>query len=194
MSLSVANHSSGFVQQGTVDWVALARAPVTFSVDALARYSTAGIDVLTVTTGQRAFSSIALPSTVESNILDQLSKLPCVSFYGKVAWFGFGLRHVLYDLIDKEGGLAYLAICGCLGQSYDSFLGAQVLRAFCQCLDLPIDLQPGLQCWQALLKPCAGIFMTTKFTHLIYGFTRLLAPWAQDGIEQYEATKAESLA
>ena len=106
MALSAPDRSCGIATQGTVDWVALANTPVTFFIDVLARFSKAGIDPFTVATGQAAFSSIILPWKVQRDVLDHLSKLPCVSLYGKVAWFGFGLSHVLYDLIDKEGDLA----------------------------------------------------------------------------------------
>ena len=134
----------GFKQQGTIDWVALAKVPVTFSVEVLARLSKAGIDPFTVVAGQAVCSSFILPPRVHSEVVDHLSKLRRVSLYGKVAWFGFGLRHVLYDLVEKDEGVACLALCGCLSESYSPFLGAQVFRDLSRCQNVPSELSPGL--------------------------------------------------
>lgn len=81
-------------------------------------------------------------------------------------------------------------------ESYDSFFGAQVLRALCRirCLDIPPELIPGIQSWQALLKICAGSFHATRFPTLLDGFQRILGFWTSRGVDQREATALESLA
>lgn len=186
--------TSGFRQQGTMDWVALAQKPVQFSFSVLARYSKAGIDPLTVAAGQATCTSLKIPWKVQQEILERMSKLPCMALYGKVAWFGFGLKHALLDLTDRDGGLECLTLCGCLAESYSSFFGAQVLQAFCRRQNMPSDLLPGIRNWQALLKPCAGIFASSKFPNLIQGFARLLVPPSPLGVHSYEATPPDVLA
>jgi hypothetical protein len=186
--------ASGFQQQGTTDWVALAQKPVEFSFNVLARYSKAGIDPLTVAAGQAACTSLKIPWKTQQEVLERMSKLPCVAMYGQVAWFGFGLKHALHDLTDRDGGLQCLTLCGCLAESYNSFFGAQVLHAFCQRQSMPSDLLPGIRNWHALLKPCAGIFAGSKFSNLVQGFARLLVPPTSLGIPSYEATAPDALA
>ncbi|MCJ1361017.1 hypothetical protein MMC16_000113 [Acarospora aff. strigata] len=196
MALAPQNNSGGFSQQGQLDWVALAKAPVTFTFEALARYSKAGVDSLTVVGGQAICSSFNLPPNVQHNVLDILEKLPRLSLYGKVAWFGFGLHHVLQDLTERDGGVACLALCSCLTESYDSFFGAQVLRALCKkrLPNIPSELLPGLRPWEALLKPCAGVFSNTKFPKLVDGFSRILGFEFGNGVDERTPTEPGSLA
>ena len=113
--------ASTFRQQGTMDWVALTQKPVQFSFNVLARYSKAGIDPLTVAAGQAACTSLKIPWQVQEEMLERMSKLPSVALYGNVAWFGFGLKHALFDLIDRDGGLECLTLCGCLAESFSNF-------------------------------------------------------------------------
>lgn len=186
--------ASSFRQQGTMDWVAFAQAPVQFSFNVLARYSKAGIDPLTVAAGQAACTSLQIPWKAQEEILERMSKLPCMALYGGVAWFGFGLRHALLDLTDRDGGLACLTLCGCLAESFSAFYGAQVLHAFCRQQNMSSALLPGIRNWHALLKPCAGIFASSKFPNLIHGFACLLATPAPYGMRAYEATAPDALA
>lgn len=76
----------------------------------------------------------------------------------------------------EDGGVSCIALCGCLTESYDTFFGAQVLGALCKirCPDIPSELLPGIRPWQALLRPCIGIFSNTKFPKLVDGFQRFL--------------------
>lgn len=175
MALAPQSSPPSFAQQGTLDWVSLAKAPVTFTFESMARYSKAGVDTTTVVAGRAICSSFLLPPHVEKDILDTVEKLPRIALYGKVAWFGFGLKHVLQDLMERQGGIACVALCGCLMESYDSFFGTQVLRALCKirCPHIPPELIPGIQPWQALLKICAGAFTNTRFPLLLNGFQRL---------------------
>ncbi len=69
-----------------------------------------------------------------------------------------------------------------------------MLPSWCALQKIPPGLLPGIQRWQALLEPCVGIFTTSKFSNLLDGFSRMLAPWTTYGIDQREATVAESLA
>lgn len=186
--------ASSFRQQGTMDWVALAQKPVQFSFNVLARYSKAGIDPLTVAAGQAACTSLQIPWKTQQEILERMSTLPCLALYGNMAWFGFGLKHALFDLTDRDGGLECLTLCGCLAESFTTFYGAQVLHAFCRHQNMFSALLPGIRNWHALLKPCAGFFAGSKFPTLIHGFACLLIPHSSSGMRSYEATAPEALA
>lgn len=195
MDLTPYRGSSEFTHQGTVDWVALARAPVTVSFDILARCSKAGVDASTVHAGQVIGSFFIIPQKAQQEVIDHLRRLSSVALYGNVAWLGFGLRHVLYDLLAKDGGISFLALCGCLTQSYSRFFGAQVLRALCQLKNMPSELVPGILQWQSLLKSCEKIFSSSRFAKLLdEGFTPILASRTDRGMDECEATHPERLA
>jgi hypothetical protein len=61
--------------------------PVQFSFNVLARYSKAGIDPLIVAADQAACTSLKIPWKTRQEVLERLSKLPCVEMYDQLAWF-----------------------------------------------------------------------------------------------------------
>lgn len=56
----MAAHSSqvagGLMEQGSIDWVALSKTSVSFSLEILARCARAGVETLTIAVGQAIFS------------------------------------------------------------------------------------------------------------------------------------------
>lgn len=194
MAVVPHHESSAFSQQGSFDWVSLARAPLEISFNVLTRYSKAGVDPCTVVAGQAACSALVMPHQPKKEVLKQLSKLSKVKLYNGTVQVGFGLKHVLQDLVARDEGISCLAICGCLTQSYDNFYCAQVLRALCQQQKMPSDLVPGVLQWEALLKACAKIFSTSKFSRLLEGFVRIVTPWTMIGIDERESTPPDRLA
>ncbi len=185
-----------FSNQGTLDWLALAKAPVNISLDVLTRYSKAGVDPSSVMAGQIVCSFIVMTPKAEKEVLEHLRKLPRVAMYGNVAKFGFGLQHVLEDLLQRDGGTSCLALCGCLTHSYDLFFGARVLRSLCERRKMPVELRPGVMQWKALLEPCNNIFSGSRFAkHVDEGFTPLLVERNENtGHCRLEATDPEELA
>ena len=173
--------------------MALAQKPIQFSFNVLARYSKADIDPLTVAASQAACTSLQIPWKTQQKILERMSKLPFLALYGDVAWFEFGLKHALFDLIDRDGGLDCLTLCGCLAESFNTFYGAQILHAFCRHQNMPSALLPGIRNWHTLIKPCAGIFASSKFPILIHGFACLLVPSSSSSMHQYETTAPDAL-
>lgn len=161
----VPQNDPQFSNQGQLDWVALAKAPVTFTFESLARYSKAGVNTLTVVAGRAVCSSLIIPGHIEKSLLEQISRLPRIALYGKVAWFGFELQHVLQDLTENEGGVSCFALCGCLMHTYDSFYAAQVLRAFCKlnCPDIPSHYLPGFSRGNLFSKSAQGPSLAPSF-------------------------------
>ena len=123
-----------------------------------------------------------------------MSKLSCLTLYENVAWFGFGLKHALFDLIDRDGGLECLTFCECLAESFNTFYEAQILHAFCRHQNMLFALLSGIRNWHNLIKPCAGIFVSFKFFNLIHGFVCLLRPPSSSGLGLHEATAPDALA
>lgn len=69
MALVSQDGSSGLKHHAQLDWAALAKAPVTFTFETLARYSKAGVDSLTVIAGQTICSPSILPPNVQRDVL-----------------------------------------------------------------------------------------------------------------------------
>src|SRR5215471_14934789 len=171
---------SQFSQQGQLDWLALARAPVTYSVEVLARYGQAGVEAITVAMGQAICLQFDLKPITQTQLDESLAKLKTFTSYGRIAWFGFGLKHILDDLCSTEQGTACVALCGCLTASYDTNFSSKVLRHLCNVKGAPSKLTPSLRQWRALVEICAGSLAESQFPHLLLGFERLLNLQLQD--------------
>lgn len=195
-SLSSAGGTAGgsFSQQGSVDWVALSGSTLSFSVEMLSRFSKAGVEMITVAMGQSLFSKFDLKADGQKRFSDAIAQLKAVSSYGKVLWFGFGVKHIIRTLSETEQGTACAAICACLSVSFDNSYGSRVLKAMADIQKAPMSITPSLSQWSALLKICAGGVTDSKFPLLVEGFSHLLESSKQDGIYLHQATPPEALA
>lgn len=179
-SLVPSQSSPNFAQQGQLDWVAVVRTPVAFTLDVLARYGKAGVDALTVGIARAVCSQFDLKPAAQKRLEESISKLKTVHSFGKIAWFGFGLRHIIDDLLESEQGAACVALSGCLTTSYDTGYASQVYRCICQLKGAPGSLTPSLRQWGALVSICAGSLTNSQFPHLLAGFEMLLAIHLRD--------------
>ena len=169
-----ANQSSGFFQQGSVDWVALSNTTVGFSVAVLSRFSKAGIDLLTLQMGRAICSNFVLEPKAQEQISEAIRCLRRYGSYGDVIWFGFGIKEIVRDLADTEEGLALVALCAALSTAYDSYFISRVLRELCILSKAPGNLTPALHQWRALAEVCAGILMSSHFAKLANGLHCLM--------------------
>jgi len=78
-----------FIQQGSLDWVALSKSSLNATVEVLERISKAVIDILTVAVVQSLCAKFRLPLDAQQRLNDALSKLKAFSSYGNIIWFGF---------------------------------------------------------------------------------------------------------
>lgn len=179
-SLVPSQSSPNFAQQGQFDWVAVARTPVAFTLDVLARYGKAGVDALTVGIARAVCSQFDLKPAAQKRLEESVSKIKTVPSFGKIAWFGFGLKHIIDDLLETEQGAACVALSGCLTTCYDTEYASQVFRSICQIKGAPTSLTPSLRQWITLVHVCAGSLTSSQFPHLLTGFERLLATHLQD--------------
>ena len=83
-ALIPSSASLNFAQQGSLDWVALSKSSITFSVEVLGRLSKAGIDPLTVGIGRAICLGIPLKPEVQKRLNDALSRLKSFSSFGNV--------------------------------------------------------------------------------------------------------------
>ncbi|KAI9791002.1 MAG: hypothetical protein M1816_004569 [Peltula sp. TS41687] len=187
--------ASAFAQQGQVDWVALGKLPVSFTIDVLSRLSKSGVDPITFEIGRVVCRDLTLGPLAQKRVYESLTNLKSFSSYGRVIWFGFGVRHIMHDLASTEQGMTCVAICAALKVSYQSFFGATFLRELSRRLGAPDGLLPALHQWQALLDVCTGALSASKFPRLVDGFARIVAPTtAGEPMPHFEPTTPIDLA
>ena len=181
----------GFQQSGQVDWVSLSKSTFTFGLDVLVRLSKAELHPATTAIGLIIFGRFALNTESQRRIHDALSNLKSFSSYGKLVWFGFGIRPIIKDLADSEQGMACVALCACMSVSYDTFFAAGVLRELCKQHEVPPDLLPSIHQWKTLVDICAGTLSHSKFPVLLEGMIRCVLPTAE--ISLIKPTSKEAL-
>jgi hypothetical protein len=161
--LVTAQGGSEFSQQGSMDWVALSKSTMSYSVEMLARMSRANVDMITVVMGQVISSGFQLKPDAQKRLFESLSNLKSFASYGKVIWFGFGIKHVVKDLSETEQGAACVGLCACLSVSYDTYFAAEVLRELCKIRRSPSDFHQRI----ALVNVCAGSIASSPFPNIV---------------------------
>jgi hypothetical protein len=167
---------ANFAQQGSIDWVALSNSQITFSVNVLARLSRAGIEPITIGMGRALCLGFELKPSAQEEISMALSRLKAFQSFGDMVYFGFGVRHIIFELQHTEQGSTCVGLCACLRANYSSWYGALVLRKLCMARGAPRNLTPSLRQWEALLDSCGGVLGSKcRFTQLVDAFSRLLS-------------------
>ena len=188
----VPTGGGNFQQSGQLDWVSLSKSTFTFGLDVLVRLSKAELDPATMAIGLIACNRFVIKAEAQKRIYDALSNLKSFSSYGKLVWFGFGVKPIIKDLAETEHGMACVALCACMSISYDSFYVAEVLREFCKLREAPPDIIPSIHQWKVLVHICAGSVSNSKFPILLEGLIRLVLPRA--GVLFHQPTSREALA
>jgi ankyrin repeat protein len=168
--------SGSFEQSGQLDWVSLSRSTFGFGLDLLVRLSKAEISPATIIIGQIACNRFEIKPEAQKRINDAFSSLKSFSSYGKLVWFGFGVKSIIKDLADSEYGVACVALCACMSLSYDAFYVAEVLRQICKDSGTPPDIVPSVHQWKLLVQMCAGSVSSSGFPTLLEGLRRLVQP------------------
>lgn len=156
---------SSFTQQGTVDWVALSQATVSSSVAVMARLSGAGVDPFTVAVGQALAFRFRLSRLGEHRLTKQLSELPSFSDFGKMLWFGFGIKYIVKSLAGTMEGKNCVMLCASLSEVHSIEFSARVLSSLFDLYTGPgaKNLRPSLEQWVSLVKLCCGILSASAF-------------------------------
>jgi hypothetical protein len=162
------SQGSDFQQQGTVDWGNISKSTVSFTVDALNRYSKAGVEVITVLGARAIFSQAKLSVIGEERIQNALDKTQAFPTLNKALWLGFGTKHIVHSLREHHEGLACIGICAALVEMYSTSFSARVLQELFQLYNPPADFTPALRQWVALVEACAGVLAPTEFGLILH--------------------------
>lgn len=174
----------GFQQQGSVDWTAVASGTVSFSVKVLSQLSKAGVEALTICAARAMFRDVRLGNNGELRLQRALKNLSAFPSIDKVLWFGFGVRHIIWHMQESAEGLACLAICSSLTESYTTAAAAKVMKELFLVYNPPSELTPALSQWQALVEACEGILAPTEFGLVLHGLIKL---FPRDGLSDMRA-------
>ncbi|KAF2819499.1 hypothetical protein CC86DRAFT_129926 [Ophiobolus disseminans] len=165
--------TAGFSQQGSVDWIALSKGTLGFTVQGLSRLSQAGIEALTVCAARGMFLQVRLGAVGQSQIENAIKSVPVFLSMNAALWSGFGVKNVVRNLSETAEGLACIGICSCLTEEFSTWVSAQVIAELFQLYRPPDDLTPALGQWTALIKVCQGVVATTEFGLTLSQLTRL---------------------
>ncbi|KAJ4003461.1 hypothetical protein NW752_012077 [Fusarium irregulare] len=163
----------GFQQQGTVDWTSVAGGSVTFSIDVLSRLSKAGVEAFTLVAAQTIFSNAKLGRQGEVRMNKAIDGLSAFPSFGKVLWFGFGIKHVVRSMQDSAEGLACVAVCASLTEHYSTSVAGQILQELFLLLNPPIEYTTALRQWISLVETSEGLLASTEFGLVLHGIARL---------------------
>ncbi|CAH0051602.1 unnamed protein product [Clonostachys solani] len=167
-----------FQQTGTVDWVAVGKSSVGFTVDALSRLSKCGVDALTIYAARGIFSMMQLGARGEERLDKALGEIRAASAFDNVLYFGFGVKHIIRIMRDSREGMSCIGICACLTEEFSTEISAKVLRDLLQLYSPPADLTPALRQWKALVETSQGSLAATEFPLILHQVTKI---YMQDG-------------
>lgn len=174
MAAEGSQHYSGaLAQQGSLDWVALSKTTVSFSVELLARYARAGVDALTIAVGQALFARFCVPADGQERLELSVKRLKAYSSAAKALWFGIGLKHLIRSMMETEQGATFVAASSCLMVSYDNQFSATVLKTSCDQSSVSEKLTPSVSQWIAFVNLCTAV-TGSQFPLLVEGLSRLL--------------------
>ncbi|CCT71988.1 uncharacterized protein FFB20_05748 [Fusarium fujikuroi] len=164
LTLSSAVVAGGpFEQQGSIDWVQIARMSVSVPISILARVTAADISPLTIVVGQEMSSLFRLSTTGHERLIKALGELKSFSAIGDAIWFGFGIKHIVRVLAETHKGLTCLTLCACLSEIHTPKACAEILIRLADACDAPEDLRPSASQWINLVEACSGTLRSTTF-------------------------------
>lgn len=152
-----------FEQQGSIDWVQIARMSVSVPISILARVTAADVSPLTIVVGQEMSSLFRLSSTGHERLIKALGELKSFSALGDAIWFGFGIKHIVRVLAETGKGLTCLTLCACLSEIHAPKACAEILIRLAGACDAPDDLRPSASQWINLVEACSGTLKSTTF-------------------------------
>jgi len=169
-SRQISLRSSGFSQNGQIDWVSFLKGTAEATISILMRLSACGVEALTVLVAQKVFAPLRLSARGEQNVYKALSSLRAFGSFGNVLWFGFGVQHVTRSLAQTREGLGCVALCGVLAECFTPEVSALVLAAFADISNVPREVTPSLAQWRQLLQACGGCLAKSDFGDVVQKF------------------------
>nr|RBQ90483.1 hypothetical protein FVER53263_07651 [Fusarium verticillioides] len=194
LTLSSAVVAGGpFEQQGSIDWVQIARMSVSVPISILARVTAADVSPLTVVVGQEMSSLFRLSTTGHERLVRALGELKSFSAIGDVIWFGFGIKHIVRVLAETGKGLTCLTLCACLSEIHTPKACAEILMKLADVCDAPDDLRPSASQWINLVEVCSGTLKSTTFSCIAEQFMTFHRPHVRDDYADEAGDVAKAL-
>ncbi|KAF4434147.1 hypothetical protein FACUT_7999 [Fusarium acutatum] len=194
LTLSSAVIAGGpFEQQGSIDWVQIARMSVSVPISILARVTAADVSPLTIVVGQEMSSLFRLSATGHERLIRALRELKSFSAIGDVIWFGFGIKHIVRVLAETSKGLTCLTLCACLSEIHTPKACAEILIRLADVCDAPDDLRPSASQWINLVEACSGTLRSTTFACIAEQFMTFHRPYVSDDYTDEPGDVAKAL-
>ena len=152
-----------FAQQGSLDWTSLATNTGLFSIQLFQRVSQANIDLYTILVAHNVCGRLLCGCEGRKRFIKALGSCSGLAGYGKILWFGFGIKHISSALVATEQGTMCAALSSCLAECYATDYAAEILMEM-SLISLPADdEQPSLLQWRDLVNSCAGLVTKSTF-------------------------------
>ncbi|MCJ1230257.1 hypothetical protein MMC12_006929 [Toensbergia leucococca] len=158
------NNSPGFVQNGQVDWVAFGNTLWSTSSAVLQRFASAGVQPVTYGAGLALASQFQLDRVGKQRMHDALTNLQGASGFGKVLWFGFGVRSFVRVMADTQLGVNCVGLCSTLTEVHSEDVAAWILEELWNLYGYPQQYLPSHAQFIALVKACSGVLTKTPFS------------------------------
>lgn len=117
--------------------------------------------------------------------LDALQQCRGSAGYRNVLWFGFGVKHIAYELSATDQGATCAALCACLAECYSADFTAEVLMEMTRAFKEADVTIPSLIQWHNLVKACGGLVTNSTFPLRAEKFMRLV----DDGQRHYYGSR-----
>ena len=152
---------SSFVQQGTVDWVALGNESLTASVSILRRPSGCGAEPLTASVACVIRGTLRLSASGTSHLNEALEKLNSFGTYGNSMYFGFGVKSIVRTLAEIAEGMSAVAICASAAEVHGLAVSTQIIHEYINLYraDSDTNLMPSYRQWEALVNVSLGVYL-----------------------------------
>ncbi|KAK3693100.1 hypothetical protein B0T22DRAFT_486878 [Podospora appendiculata] len=134
-----------FAQQGSVDWLQLAKMTVSIPVSIITRLAAADITPMTIIVARNIASVFRIFPLGYSRITESLGRLQSYSALGDAIWFGFGIKHIP------------------LSEIFPPKACASILMELADFYGIPGELRASPKQWLNLVVVCSGIMRSTRF-------------------------------
>ena len=150
--------------------------------------STYGVDTYTVLVGQAVCGTLLCGPEGRKRFIDALKRCRGSAGYRNVLWFGFGVKHIAYELSATDQGATCAALCACLAECYSAEFTAEVLMEMTRAFKEADVTIPSLIQWHQLVKACAGLVANSTFPLRAEKLMRLV----DDGQRHYYSTQGSA--
>ena len=161
---SLSAQNNGFIQNGTIDWVALLKTLLDSSIGIISRVSAAGVDTYTVIVAQAVGKQFKLTRPGRQRVVDAVSQLKGIQTINEKLWLGFGFDNFIRVITRTEEGTMCLAICAALSECFYDQVAAEIIMEMVRTSRAPGELQPSILEWKRLLQASAGVYAKTSFS------------------------------